>query len=80
MVSRIKDTYDHWEPSDDLMQRADGGRRHDLPDSPAEEMTYGRRIVRNRHGGGPNVLYIDGHAGSMKADAMTVDLWRGQWH
>ena len=62
------------------MQRADGGRRHDLPDSPAEEMTYGRRIVRNRHGGGPNVLYIDGHAGSMKADAMTVDLWRGQWH
>ena len=51
-----------------------------LPNSLAEEVTYGRRIARNRHGGGPNVLYIDGHTDFLKADAMTVDLWCPQWH
>lgn len=37
-----------------------------------------RRVAATRHGKGPNLLYFDGHAGSMNARRMTVNDWREQ--
>ena len=37
-----------------------------------------RRIAAKRHAEGDNLMYYDGHAGWMKAKAMTVDDWRDQ--
>ena len=50
-----------------------------LAASKAEDTTYGRRVARNRHLGGPNVLHFDGHSGWMKAQRMTGDMWREIW-
>lgn len=59
--------------------------RHDvwhpshLPSSTQTDPTYGRRISNKRHNGGSNVLYYGGNADWMKADQMTVDMWREIW-
>jgi prepilin-type N-terminal cleavage/methylation domain-containing protein/prepilin-type processing-associated H-X9-DG protein len=37
-----------------------------------------RRVARNRHGTGPNLLYFDAHAGGKRAELITVDDWREQ--
>ena len=50
-----------------------------LPSSLAEDWTYGRRVARERHRGGCNCLFLDGHAGWVRTDAMTVDMWRDHW-
>ena len=50
-----------------------------MANSLVEDVTYGRRVSRDRHGAGPNVLYVDGHTTFMKADAMTLDQWRTKW-
>jgi len=51
-----------------------------LPSSDAVDITYGRRVARDRHKGGSNVLYVDGHAGWVGADEMTIDMWRDNWN
>jgi len=51
-----------------------------LSGSSSEDGTQGRRVARDRHRGGPNVMYFDGHANWMPADLMTVDMWRTDWH
>lgn len=51
-----------------------------LANSKAQDTTYGRRVAKNRHLGGPNVLYFDGHSAWMKAERMTGDMWREIWH
>ena len=50
-----------------------------LPNSNATDAMYGRRVARNRHLGGPNVLHFDGHSGFVKAQKMTADMWREVW-
>ena len=50
-----------------------------LSNSKAQETTYGRRVAKNRHLGGPNLLYFDGHSGWLKAERMTGDMWREIW-
>jgi prepilin-type N-terminal cleavage/methylation domain-containing protein/prepilin-type processing-associated H-X9-DG protein len=37
-----------------------------------------RRVAATRHGKGPNLMYLDGHAGWRNARRMTVDEWREQ--
>jgi prepilin-type N-terminal cleavage/methylation domain-containing protein/prepilin-type processing-associated H-X9-DG protein len=37
-----------------------------------------RRVARNRHGRGPNLLYFDGHGGLKKAEQIVVNDWREQ--
>ncbi|MCD8533498.1 MAG: DUF1559 domain-containing protein [Verrucomicrobia bacterium] len=60
-------------------------RRHDvwhpghLSSSKSTDPSTGRRVAANRHGGGPNNLYYDGHAAWLKAEKMTVQMWREQW-
>lgn len=35
-----------------------------------------RRVARNRHGRGPNLMYFDGHGGLKKAEQIVVNDWR----
>ena len=37
-----------------------------------------RRVAATRHGLGPNLMYVDGHAGWKNSRLMTVDDWREQ--
>lgn len=61
-------------------------RRHDvwhpghLSSSNSQDIAHGRRVARNRHNGGPNNLYYDGHAAWIKAEKMTVQMWREKWY
>jgi len=50
-----------------------------LPSSNARDTTYGRRVAKNPHLGGPDALYFDGHSGWVKAEKMTADMWREVW-
>jgi len=50
-----------------------------LPSSPFEDVTQGRRVARDRHGPGCNVLLVDQHARWMAAKDMTADDWRRDW-
>lgn len=60
-------------------------RRHDvwhpghLSSSRTKDISHGRRVAADRHNGGPNNLYYDGHAGWLRADKMTVNMWREKW-
>jgi prepilin-type N-terminal cleavage/methylation domain-containing protein/prepilin-type processing-associated H-X9-DG protein len=47
-----------------------------LPTSNSTNITYGRRIARERHREGCNVLFLDWHAEYIKAEDMTIDSWR----
>jgi len=47
-----------------------------LPSSNSTNITRGRRIARERHRNGCNVLYLDWHSEWVGADDMTVDMWR----
>ena len=67
-------------PNDPETYRHDVWHPTHLPSSEAENLTYGRRVARDRHNGGPNVLYFDGHAGWIQASAMTHLTWRGKWN
>jgi len=59
--------------------------RHDvwhpshLSSSTQTDFTYGRRVSNKRHNGGSNVLHYAGNAGWIKADQMTVNMWREKW-
>ena len=35
-----------------------------------------RRVAADRHNDGSNLLYLDGHAGRLRAQAIVTDLWR----
>jgi len=47
-----------------------------LPTSNSTDITRGRRIARQRHREGCNVLFLDWHSEYIKAEDMTIDLWR----
>ncbi len=57
---------DVWNPSH-LPYSADGKR-----------INSERRVARNRHGAGPNLLFYDGHSELRKAERIKVDDWREQ--
>jgi prepilin-type N-terminal cleavage/methylation domain-containing protein/prepilin-type processing-associated H-X9-DG protein len=35
-----------------------------------------RRVAAKRHSGGSNLLYLDGHSDSLRAEKIVIDLWR----
>ena len=47
-----------------------------LPTSTSENVTTGRRIARERHKEGCNNLFLDWHAEYVKAEDMTINMWR----
>jgi len=47
-----------------------------LPTSNSTDITRGRRIARERHREGCNVLFLDWHSDYIKAEDMTIDSWR----
>ena len=50
--------------------------RTHLPDSDSHHINDGRRVARKRHSEGCNVLFLDWHSEYVKADDMTVGMWR----
>jgi prepilin-type N-terminal cleavage/methylation domain-containing protein len=47
-----------------------------LPDSDNEDITNGRRVARERHRDGSNVLNLDWSVDWMASEKMKVDMWR----
>jgi prepilin-type N-terminal cleavage/methylation domain-containing protein/prepilin-type processing-associated H-X9-DG protein len=47
-----------------------------LPDSESHDINNGRRVARERHNKGGNALFLDWHAEHVRAEEMTIDLWR----
>ncbi len=47
-----------------------------LPMSDSTQITNGRRIARERHNKGCNVLFLDWHAEYVEAEDMTINMWR----
>ncbi|MBN1974182.1 MAG: type II secretion system protein [Sedimentisphaerales bacterium] len=47
-----------------------------LPGSDSKELIYGRRIARQRHSKGGNVLFLDWHSEYIATEEHTIDLWR----
>lgn len=47
-----------------------------LPASDSTDVTNGRRIARDRHREGCNALFVDWHSEYVRAEKMTVDMWR----
>jgi len=47
-----------------------------LPLSESHDVNDGRRIARERHREGCNVLFLDWHSEYVKAEDMTVGMWR----
>jgi len=50
-----------------------------LPDSESHHINDGRRVARERHNKGCNVLFIDWHSEYVAAEDMTIDMWRDKW-
>jgi len=70
----------HWrtiiEDEDDPdLARQDVFHKNHLPDSESEDITYGRRVARDRHRDGCNVLYFDWRAEYIAAEDMTEEMW-----
>jgi prepilin-type processing-associated H-X9-DG protein len=47
-----------------------------LPMSESHHINDGRRVARERHAKGCNVLFLDWHSGYVEAEDMTIDMWR----
>ena len=56
--------------------RLDIFRPGHLPTSTSEDKSTGRRIARDRHKAGCNVLFLDWHSEYVKAEDMTLNMWR----
>ncbi len=70
-----------WRPiitksTDTGIERCDVWSVSHLPTSTSQDVTNGRRVAKDRHKDGCNVLYLDWHADRMAAKNMTVYLWR----
>jgi prepilin-type N-terminal cleavage/methylation domain-containing protein/prepilin-type processing-associated H-X9-DG protein len=63
------------EDSQDII-RCDIFIRTHLPDSTSTDINDGRRVARQRHNKGCNALFLDWHSEYVKADDMTVEMWR----
>ncbi|MCH7916771.1 MAG: prepilin-type N-terminal cleavage/methylation domain-containing protein [Planctomycetes bacterium] len=50
--------------------------RTHLPASDSHHINNGRRVARERHSKGCNALFLDWHAEHVRAEEMTIDLWR----
>lgn len=57
------------------ISRCDVFKAGHLPTSDSEHILNGRRIARDRHRQGCNVLFMDGHIEWMPAEKMTENMW-----
>jgi prepilin-type N-terminal cleavage/methylation domain-containing protein/prepilin-type processing-associated H-X9-DG protein len=64
--------------NDQNLERCDVWSVDHLPQSTTEQNgnTHSRRVARDRHNKGCNVLYADWHVGPVRSEGMTVDDWR----
>ena len=67
------------DPNDPDISRQDIWHTGHLPDSTSTDIAYGRRVSPDRHFDGCNCMYIDGHSDWVRAEDMTVDMWRDNW-
>lgn len=80
MIYLADNEHGHWrsiiedENNPDLM-RCDVFDEDHLPDSDSEDITTGRRVARDRHRKGCNVLYLDWRADYIAAEDMTEQMW-----
>lgn len=70
----------HWrtiieDENDPELARQDVFHENHLPDSDSEDITYGRRVARERHREGCNVLYLDWRAEYIATEDMTEQMW-----
>lgn len=70
-----------WRPvikqeGDPDIMRLDVWNTGHLPDSTSENITYGRRVARERHKEGSNYLFLDWHAEYIPTEDMSVKYWR----
>ena len=63
------------ENSQDII-RCDIFIRTHLPDSTSANINDGRRVARQRHSEGCNVLFLDLHSEYVRAEDMTIGMWR----
>ena len=63
------------ENSQDII-RCDIFIRTHLPDSTSTHINDGRRVARERHSEGCNVLFLDWHSEHVRAEDMTIGMWR----
>lgn len=73
--------YGDWRPiitsiRSDGLNQCDIWHPSHLPMSESETTNQSRRIARDRHRTGCNVLYADWHVEWMDAPDMTIDMWR----
>ncbi|MBN2590126.1 MAG: prepilin-type N-terminal cleavage/methylation domain-containing protein [Sedimentisphaerales bacterium] len=61
--------------SDDLMRCDVFDPRH-LPGSDSTDLVYGRRVARQRHSRGANVLFVDWHSEYIPTEKHIINLWR----
>jgi prepilin-type N-terminal cleavage/methylation domain-containing protein/prepilin-type processing-associated H-X9-DG protein len=61
--------------NDPDLARCDVFHEDHLPDSESEDITYGRRVARDRHRDGCNVLYLDWRAEYIATEDMTEQMW-----
>jgi prepilin-type N-terminal cleavage/methylation domain-containing protein/prepilin-type processing-associated H-X9-DG protein len=47
-----------------------------LASSASQDVTNGRRVAKDRHGDGCNILFLDWHAERMSVADITINLWR----
>ena len=71
----------HWRPvivyeEDPDINRLDIFNPGHLPISDDDNVTYGRRVARDRHAQSTNVMYLDSRAARVKSQDMTVAMWR----
>jgi prepilin-type processing-associated H-X9-DG protein len=80
MIYLVDNEYGHWrtiiEDEDDPdLTRQDVFLESHLPDSDDEDIYYGRRVARDRHRDGCNVLYFDWRAEYIAAEDVTEKMW-----
>jgi len=71
----------HWRPiikdhTDPGIARLDVWNPGHLPDSTSEDITYGRRVAKERHKRGSNYLFLDWHVEYIPTEDMSIEFWR----
>ena len=61
--------------SQDIM-RCDVFDTGHLPGSDSHDLYYGRRIARERHRNGANVLFLDWHSEYIATENHSINLWK----
>jgi len=64
------------EEGDPDVLRLDVWNSGHLPGSTSQDITWGRRVAKDRHRQGANYLYLDWHAEYIATEDMNINYWR----